>query len=209
MTSCSSSLILPRGKEWCRAAAGNHQAAYTACTEEQVQAERPHLLWKAGAGPRQAPCKDQGAVCCAASWLTVPHLQEKPMKVKDTCTLLQAPPCHPSLTDWLLLPRRLLIFSHSNPLISLPKPSLLQETLAAARFWATTGPGGSRSGLSLLCPKCPLMSTTLPIPVPHAGPRPWKANPMSYREGGSHVIRPRESKTNTSAVAGTSRDAHK
>lgn len=83
MTGFSSSLILPRGKEGCRAAVGNHQAAYTACAEERVQAERSHLLWKAGAGPRQAPCKDQGAVCCAASWLTVPHLQ-KSLKVKDT-----------------------------------------------------------------------------------------------------------------------------
>lgn len=216
MTGCSSSLILPRGKEWCRAAMGNHQAAYATCAEERVQAERSHLLCKAGGGPQQAPCKDQGAVCSAASWLAVPHLQEKPMKVKDTGTLLQTPPCHP---DRLLLPRRLLVFSHSNPLISLPKPSLLQEGLAAQILSITAGlqlssglPQGQMAlGLVFPCfvPNAHWRSTSSPIPVPCAGPRLWKANPMRYREGGSHVLRPRESKTNTSVVAETSVDAHK
>lgn len=151
----------------------------------------------------------QGPGCCLLCSLLA-HSPTFAGEVNESERHLNPPPgSTPALPSRLLLPRRLLIFSHSDPLICLPKPSLLQETLAAAQLWATTGPESSRSGFPSLCPKCPLKSTTLPIPVPHAGPRPWKANSMSYREGGSHVLRPRESKTNTSAVAGTSRNAHK
>jgi len=111
------------------------------------------------------------------------------------------------------------MFSHSNPLICLPKPSLLQQGLAAqillvtAKLQFSSGLPQGQVSPGVVLPYFVLnahwKSTSSPIPVPHAGPRPWKANPMRYREGGSHVLRLRESKTNTPAVAETSAGAHR
>lgn len=155
-----------RGKEWCRTATGNHHIAYSTCAKELVQTEWPYLLWKAGGGPQQAPCKDQGAVCSANSCLAVPCLQEKPTKVKDTCSLLQTPPCHPSLPRHAAPPQEATYLLPLKSLDLLAKaqpapggsgcPDTANYCRAAAQLWATTGPGGSRAGLPLLCPKCTL-----------------------------------------------------